>query len=184
MLFKSFSWLGDHNKYRKDYERLGVDFIAPYDIDKTRVNWWFGNFYLQAFRLPHGDISSWGALIRHKNGETLLFATDYEYNPFIFKACKVEHFIVECNYQPQYVDIDAPNKSHKLGAHCSLPTCKKFLKENYTDYMSNVLLIHLGKGSTNPKECVEEIKNELTGVNVDYARKNTVYELKRKGDAT
>ncbi len=174
--------VSDHAKYRRDFELLGIDVVAPYDSDKNRVNAKCGGFDLQAFRLPHGDISSWGVLIRHSTGETALFTTDLEYNPYVFKACKVNHYLIECNYQPQYVDIDAPNKSHKLTGHQGLDTCKRFLIANHNDYMKDVLLIHMGKDSANPKECVAEIQQALGDyVKVDYARPNTVYEM---GDKT
>lgn len=155
---------------------LGVDVIAPYDKDLIRQNAQCGGFNIQAFRMPHGETFSYGALIRHTTGETVLFQTDCECNEYVFKACKVNHFIVECNYQPQYVDLDKGNKNHKLGGHCSIDTLKRFLKVNETDYTKSVLLIHMGKDSTNPNECVEEIKSIISGnVAVDYARPNTTY---------
>lgn len=161
---------------------LGVDVIAPYDKDKIRVNAKVGGFDLQAFRLPHGEICSYGVLIRHDTGDTTLFMTDYEYTEYVFKACKVNHFLIECNYQPEYVDLDKGNKSHKLGGHQSIDTCRRFLKVNQTPYMSNVMLIHMGKDSTNPKECVADISKALGGdVNVTYAKSNTAYDFKRKG---
>lgn len=167
----------DHSKYRKDYELLGVDVIAPYDKDLIRQNAQCGGFNIQAFRMPHGETFSYGALIRHTTGETILFQTDCECNEYVFKACKVNHFIVECNFQPQYVDLGVGNKSFKFG-HCSLDTLKRFMKVNETEYTKSVLLVHLGQGSTNPKECVEEIKNVLSGdVVVDYARRNTTYNF-------
>ena len=169
----------DHSKYRRDYELLGVDIITPYDTDKIRLNAKCGGFDIQAFRLPHGEGFSYGALIRHLSGETLLFMTDYEFCTYLFKACRVNHYLVECNYQAIYLDLDAPNKSHKVLGHSSLDTCNKFLLANKNGYMRNVVLVHLGKDSTNPKECVETIKRSLGEyVNVDYARPNTVYELR------
>ena len=174
--------VSDHAKYRRDFELLGIDVITPYDTDKQRVNAKCGGFDLQAFRLPHGDIFSYGVLIRHVSGDTTLFMTDFEYTEYLFKACKVNHYLIECNYQPQYVDIDAPNKEHKLRGHCSLDTCRKFLIANHNDYMKDVLLIHLGKDSTDPRECIDDIKRSLGEyVNVDYARPNTVYNM---GDKT
>jgi len=172
----------DHAKYRRDYELLGVDMFTPYDTETIRQNFKCGGFDLQAFRLPHGDIFSYGVLIRHVSGDTTLFMTDFEYTEYLFKACKVNHYLIECNYQPQYVDIDAPNKEHKLRGHCSIDTCRKFLIANHNDYMKDVLLIHLGKDSTNPRECIDVIKRSLGEyVNVDYARPNTVYNM---GDKT
>ena len=171
----------DHSKYRREYEMLGIKMITPYDLDKIRVNEKAGGFDLQAFRLPHGDTFSYGLLIRHSTGVTTLFMTDFEYCQYMFNACKVNHYIVECNYQPEYVDYDAINKEHKVMGHMSLPTCKRFLVSNKNESMKNVLLIHMGKDSTNPKECVAEIKEALGGdINIDYARPNETYDFDRR----
>lgn len=170
----------DHAKYRKDFEKLGIEIFAPYDKDAIRDNRQYGNFNLQAFRLPHGETFSYGLLIRNKD-ETALYMTDFEYCPYVFKACKVNYYLIECNYQLQYVDFDAPNKEHKLRGHCSLETLKKFLEANKNYDMENVILCHMGFGSTNPQECISDVEN-IVGCNVvvDYARPNTEYELTDK----
>lgn len=172
----------DHALSRKDFDNMGVPVFAPYDNNKSRENYKTADFTIQAFVLPHGETTSYGALIRHiKTGETVLYCTDFEYSRFVFSGCKVNHFIVECNYQSQYVNLDAPNIQHKLGGHCSLKTCAEFIEANKTTYMQSVLLVHLGIGTTNPQECVEEIeKHVYAHTKVDYARANTVYELTSK----
>lgn len=169
----------DHAKYRRDYEKLGVTVFAPYDADAIKANKRCGNFDIQSFRLEHGDTFSHGALIRHlTTGETILFMTDFLCTPYIFQACRVNHYLIECNYQPQYVEIGAGNKEHKLMGHCSLDTAGRFVKANYNTHMQNIILCHLGITSTNPKECVKHIE-DIAGPNVfvDYARANTDYEL-------
>ena len=168
----------DHSKYRKDYEGLGVPMLAPYDTDVARASAHMGGYYIQAFKNPHGDIESYGALIRHNNGETILYLTDLSFCRYTFKGCKINHFLVEVNYQKKYVDIDAPNFKHKIGGHCSLETCKGIIQANLTPSMKSVIAVHLGFGSTNPTEIVNEIKSIVPdNVFVDYARKGTKYEL-------
>lgn len=170
----------DHAKYKKDFEMCGFDMLIPYEQNIIRVNKRFGNFTIQAFQLPHGDTNSYGFLIRHMvSKETILYLTDFEYCRYTFKACHVNHYLIECNYQDEYVDLDAPNKAHKLLGHASLTTCKNFVKANHNNDMQTVILCHLGKVSTNPFDCVEEVQKVITpSVIVDYARPNTVYELK------
>lgn len=169
----------DHFSQWNEFDKLGFDMLAPHLTGKVRVNKEFYPYSLQAFRLPHGDTYSYGVLIRHlETKDTMLYMTDFEYCEYVFKACKVNHYLIECNYQKEYVDFDAPNKEHKLRGHCSLDTCKNFIKANYTGDCKSIILCHLGFGSTNPTECVDEIKT-LTDkhVTVDYARPNTTYEL-------
>ena len=152
--------------------------FIPYEKDVLRQNKSLGNYWLQAFRVPHGEAINYGLLIRHKNGETILYITDDSYCQYSFKACKINHFLVEVNYQEKYVDMDAPNFKHKIGGHCSLETCKGIIQTNLTPSMKSVIAIHLGFGSTNPTEIISEIKAIVPdGVYVDYARNGTKYEL-------
>ena len=172
---------GDHAKYRKEFESLGVEVFAPYDTDKMRVNKQIGGYTIQAFRIPHGDVKCFGFLINHKSGERVLYLSDFSYTEFNFTGCKINHFLIECNYQDKYVDTESANFKHKVADHASLKVCRDFIKANVTPYMKSILLIHLGKDSTNPEECVAGIE-KIVDCNtfVDYARPNTTYELKGK----
>lgn len=168
----------DHSKFRKEYEPLGVDIFAPYDGNKNRVNAQIGGFTLQAFSVPHGDTPNWGLLGKHKNGESFIYITDYSYTQYLFSGYRINHFLVECNWQTKYVDVTSENFRHKIADHCSLETCKKFIEANLTDNTQSVILCHLGQESTDPKECVEEIEKVVKSyVFVDYARPKTTYVL-------
>lgn len=175
----------DHVKALKDFENIGCEILAPYVKGNIRENKLMYPYHVQAFLLPHGETTSYGFLIRHaETRETLLYATDFEYIAYTFNACKVNYYLIECNYQPEYVDYDAPNKEHKISGHCALNTCKEFLKVNANAHTHSVILCHLGQGSTNPKECVTEVKSIVgDNVSVDYARANTIYELGVKENA-
>lgn len=152
--------------------------FTPYDTAPIRANKQLGNYFLQAFSVPHGDVPCYGVLIRHNNGETALFITDFLYTQYVFKACKVNHFIIECNYQDKYVDRDSASYSHKVGDHCSFNTCKKFLEVNKTPYAKNVLLVHYGVGTCDIEECCSEIRKVVENyTKVDYARKGEMYQL-------
>ena len=178
MLYKSFARLGDHAMYRKEYENVGLEMFTPYDRENVRENKQLGGYFVQAFLVPHGDCRCYGLLIKHKNGESALFITDFLYTQYSFKACKINNFIVECNYQHKYVDRELANFAHKIGDHCSFDTCKKFLEVNNTDATKNVLLVHYGFETCDIKECVDEVQKTLgNGVKVDYARKGEVYQL-------
>lgn len=171
----------DHFKAFEDFENMGCKCFAPHVNGKIRENMEFYPYYVQAFQLPHGETNSYGFLIRHlKTKETLLYMTDFEYCQYVFSASRIDYFLIECNYQKEYIDLDAPNKKHKLKGHCSLDTCREFVKANISDSMKTIILCHLGAESTNPKECVSEIGKVVNSyVFVDYARPNTVYQLGR-----
>lgn len=158
---------------------LGIEIVAPYDTCPIRINKELGGFFIQAFQLNHEDTPCYGILVRHKgNHETFLYATDTEYIRYNFNACKVNHFMVEVNYQAKYVDFDAPNYSHKLKGHQSLETCIKFLKENVNESTKSVIPIHLGVGSTDFCEIKQEIQSVVgENVLVSIATKGKVIEV-------
>jgi hypothetical protein len=62
----------------------------------------------------------------------MLFVTDYEYIPYNFKKQQIQHFLIEANYQEQFIDKDLPNYEHKLQGHASLETCVGAIKANQT----------------------------------------------------
>lgn len=168
----------DHYKSFPDIKKFGIPTFSPFENQPIRENKTFGNYYLTCFKVPHNDNPNYGVVI--KNGDDrLLYCTDMEYIPYTFRAMKINHFVVECNYQKQYLDLDAPNKEHKILGHCGLDTLIDFLKQNQTEYMKNIVIVHMGVGSCNPKECVTEIERTLGAlVDVDYARPNESYDFR------
>ena len=108
--------------------------------------------------------------------------TDFEYCRYVFKKQKVNHILIECNYQQKYVDLDLPNFEHKVRGHCSLDTCKEFVKTNATDSLETVILLHMGQETCDPIECVEEIQKVAKNAYVDYAMAGLEVELRKKGE--
>lgn len=156
---------------------MGLQVFEPYKCDvRHKV---FGSFKVQAFTVPHGDCLCFGFYIKvvdHK----LIYATDFEYIPFNFHKQALDTLIVECNYQDEYVDRDAPNFDHKILDHCELQTTIGVIKANQTDYLKNVIITHMGESTANAIECVTEIKRVTKEwVNVDYARPGATYILSK-----
>lgn len=103
------------------------------------------------------------------DGQKLLYLTDLEYCPYVFKKQRLDHMLIECNYQKKYVDMDAPNYAHKVKGHCELETCKGIVESNKSYALQNVILCHLGGDTTDADECVTEIKKIAPLANVDVA---------------
>ena len=152
------SFVTDHNKSVKDLQIMGINVWQPYLDEKTYQRKQFGKFKVQCFDLPHNGTSNRGFLIE-VDGQKILYMTDFEYCPFKFDKQKINHMLVECNYQQELVDRDLPNYEHKIRGHCSLDTCKEFIKVNATDSLQTVILCHLGQETTEPEECVAEIQS-------------------------
>ena len=167
---------GDHALYRNDYKLMGCDIFAPYEEIGKKASRHYKPWYIRAFKLPHGETSSYGALIEHDNGERLLYLTDMEYCPFNFKDWNVNHIMVECNYQPEHVDLEAANKEHKLRGHCNLNTAIDLVLANKTEALKSVTLIHAGIRTLNPTECVVRMQNAVgNDVAVNFARNGKEY---------
>ena len=157
----------DHSLSAKEIMNMGIKIYEPFVFRK-----WFGGFKVNSFEVPHDNEPCVGYLITCPDGQKVLYATDFEYIKYNFQKIGIDHIIIECNYQQEYVNRDLPNFEHKIKGHCSIDTCKKFIEVNATDSLKTVLLVHMGVETCNAEECVREIKKVVkSGVFVDYARK-------------
>ena len=171
----------DHSLAVADFEKMGIPVWQPYLGEKTYQRKQFGKFNVQCFDLPHNGTPNRGFLIE-VDGQKILYMTDFEYCPFKFTTQKINHILVECNYQQELFDRDLPNYEHKIRGHCSLSTCKDFIKANVTDNLQTVILCHLGRGTTEPEECAAEINKIVPQANVFVAKKGLEIELRKKGE--
>lgn len=168
----------DHSKSVKDFEDMGISVFKPYDETKAcPLKIRYGNFDIQAFKLPHNGTPNYGYYIK-ADGQKILYLTDFEYCQFNFKALGVNHIICECNYQQELVSRDLPNFEHKIRGHCSLDTCKNFIAANKTNALRTVILCHMGAETCDRKTAVKEIKGVVGNqVLVDVAEKNKSWEF-------
>lgn len=166
----------DHSKSMQDFKNMGIQIFAPY-LDKSKTCK-FGGFKVQAFELPHDETENYGFLIQ-ADGQKILYLTDFEYCKYSFAKLKVQHIIIECNYQKELVDKDLPQYEHKIRGHSSFDVCRDFIDVNKSEELRSVTLIHYGEGTCHIKECVEGIKQIVEpDVVVDYARKGWEMEMK------
>ena len=175
------SFVTDHSKSVADIKKMGVTVWEPHLDEKTYQRKQFGKFNVQCFDLPHNGTSNRGFLIE-VDGQKILYMTDFEYCPYVFAKQKINHILIECNYQQELVDRDLPNYEHKIRGHCSLDTCREFIKVNATDSLQTVILCHLGQGTTEPEECVAEIQKIVPVANVCVAERGLEVELRKKGE--
>lgn len=167
----------DHSKSVDDLKCMGIDVWQPYLDEKKIQRRYFGGFSITSFDVPHDDTDCCGFLIECQNGGKLLYATDFEFIKYSFKKMRVQHLLIECNYQKEYVNEEAENKSHILRGHAELRTTLNIVRDN-SDSLKTVILCHLSQNNANPTECVAEVQKIVNPtVYVDYARKNFEIEL-------
>lgn len=166
----------DHVKSAADFKKFGVDVWQPYMNEQKIQRRYFGGFEVNSFDVPHDDCPCVGYLIKCPDGSKLIYATDFEYIKYSFKKLRIQHALIECNYQQEYVNTEAINKSHIWRGHAELQTTKQIVQDNAYS-LKNVILCHLSQGNANPYECIEEIQKVVNGANIDYARAGLDVEL-------
>lgn len=155
---------GDHAKAVKDFENMGIEVFKPYmnyEPNYLRRNEMYvkvyKNFKVTSFQLPHNGTANCGYFIETDN-QRVLYLTDFEYCPYIFGKQKVNHILIECNYQQELVSRDLANYEHKIRGHCSLETCKSFIAANKTSALRTIILCHMGTETTIAEECLPEVQ--------------------------
>jgi len=149
----------DHFGYHAEYEKIGVKAFYPWMREEESVK--YGGFKIQAFKNPHGDIVSYGFYIKHEDMGKMLFLTDLEYCPYDMSNLNVNHILVECNYQQDMIDMDAPNFKHKVQGHMSFDTCKEFVRHNISKHLQTVMLIHSNPYTLDENMAVKQIKDMI-----------------------
>lgn len=130
-----------------------------------------GSFTVIPFYLPHttrdkdtGQLIpcfNYGYIVEHKEMGKLLYMTDFEYCIYSFQKMQVEHMVIECNYCEELVDMTEANYRHRIKGHCSLLTCKQFIKQNRTESLRTVTLVHLSGKASDAKKMLKEIKETV-----------------------
>ena len=167
----------DHSLSVKDFENMGINVWQPYLEQNKSPKIKFGGFSIRSFDVPHDDTSCCGFMIEAPGGDKILYATDFEYIKYSFRKMNIQHFLIECNYQNEYVDKSAENRNHVLKGHAELQTTLGIIKDNL-DSLKTVILCHLSEKNSIPEECVVETKKVVKhNVFVDYARKGLEVEL-------
>ena len=166
----------DHSKSVNEFKKLGIPIWQPYLEREKMQQRYFGGFVIRSFDVPHDDVECRGFLIICPNYDKFLYATDFEYIKYSFKKMRIQHMLIECNYQNKYVDKVASNREHVLRGHAELHTTLGVVKDN-ADSLKNVILCHISNANGNPYEMVEEVQKCVKNANVDFAEKGKEFSL-------
>lgn len=184
----------DHLKYVREHLKAGIPVYTNEETTQAIENIsgaqfysvpefkpvQIGGFKCIPFYVPHNGTPCYAWLIEHPEMGKLLFATDFEYIPYNFKKQQIQHFLIEANYQEQFIDKDIPNYEHKLMGHASLETCIGAIKANQSPNLRSVIMCHLGAGSSSGNYFVNEMQ-KVTGrnTNVDCAVPGLAVEINK-----
>ena len=156
---------------------MGIPIYKPYD--KTiacplRIT--YGNFTVQAFKLPHNETPNYGFLITVDN-QKILYMTDFEYCQYVFKKQQVNHILIEANHFKGLLDHDRPNYEHSVRGHADIEVTCKFLEINKTEQLRNVVLIHLSS-ECGDADLFKEMADKVVDCPVYIAKSGLEIELK------
>ena len=167
----------DHSKSVDDFKRYGISVFEPYKDDKFERKKTFGRFEIYPFELVH-DVPCFGFYIRHTDMGSFVYLSDTEYCKYRFP--RVNHILVETNYDKRIIDSSHPAKEHILRGHLELQTTKDFISANKTPDLRNIILCHLSSENADPETMQKEVQS-VAGkwVNVAVAKKDIIIPLNR-----
>lgn len=167
----------DHSKSVDDFKRYGISVFEPYKDDKFERKKTFGRFEIYPFELVH-DVPCFGFYIRHTDMGSFVYLSDTEYCKYRFP--RVNHILVEANYDKRIIDSSHPAKEHILRGHLELQTTKDFISANKTPDLRNVILCHLSSENADPETMQKEVQS-VAGkwVRVDVAKAGMTVELSK-----
>ena len=184
---------GDHSRYIKDFMQSGIPVFTAFETQvalevitgertialSPNKSCQIGSFTVVPFNVPHDtEIECYGYLIKHEEMGQLLFMTDLEYCKYNFSKNRIEHIMVEANYDMQFVNRDEPNYEHRLRGHMSLDTALKFISTNDNPALRNVALIHLSDKSGDPALFKQKTEETIRyGANVYVAEKGLEVDM-------
>ena len=154
-----------------------------------RIPFEVGSFRIVPFYVPHDGCPCYAYIINHSECGNIIYATDMSRIAQVdenyrlkmvdgkpidwsFKNLRLSHMIIEANYDFfDFADIDEFKRSHVGFGHHSLQQCKRFVEENKTPDLRNVILVHLSKDTDeeNIRSQVQSVAGKWVNVAVAHA---------------
>jgi phosphoribosyl 1,2-cyclic phosphodiesterase len=186
---------GDHAAYAERYADLGLQLYAS-KLTGIAIRqavrpvgagalWTLGGgFGLFAFKTKHDAVEPLGFIITHDELGRLLFITDSAAIPFNFARWKVDHIMVEANYDDLIVnqrivngDLSLAQASRVSRTHLSIRGAVELVRANETSNLKTVTLLHLSADSADPEAFKKKMQDAVVFADVDVARPGLVREL-------
>lgn len=134
------------------------------------------------FTVPHthndGEKCLNFAYMIEKDGERLLYMTDWMYCPYNLSKLKINHFLIAVNYtDPDLEEEPDGNIRHILQGHSSLKTAKEFLRTSMTDACRTIIACHLSQRNADEDQILTELRELAPNAEVAIAKKGMRIDL-------
>lgn len=139
-----------------------------------------GGFKLQAIPLFH-NTTCFGFIIEHDEIGKAIFCTDTCRIPYRFKDAN--HLWIEANYDYCLMIDHMCDNIYSQSAsenHMELNDTIDVIKENYSNALQTVVLLHLSNGNSNSNDFVKRVKETIGFNNVWVADKGLKIELSKE----
>lgn len=169
----------DHCKSERQFINMGADVFAPYHSENLMQVHKNKGWYFKSFSLPHGDCPNAGTYIMSPEGHKIIYATDFQYCPYVFTKLGINTFLIECNHDDEFdKEENEGHWEHSVRDHSSISTVCEFLRVNKTDEMRTVILCHTSENNLNVDDAVCRVR-EVVGdmVQVYVARKGMEIQI-------
>ena len=181
----------DHVAGIQQLQRHGIDVYANHEVRKQfpRCGWicrnhpeYINGWNITPFVVPHtnnnGEKCLNYAYMIDKDGERLLYMTDWMYCPYNLSKFRINHFLIAVNYTDgdMQEDLDG-NIRHILQGHSSLKTAKEFLQTSMTDDCKSIIACHVSQRNADEDLILTELKELASNATVVLAKKGMTYEL-------
>ena len=199
----------DHARAVRDLNKVGIRTILPWESENAHR----GFYTVKPFPLTDStgrfvhtnqDGSScpvYGFLVEHPEMGRMVYLTDCEFCKWKFK--RINHILVECNYDRDLINPNAPNSEHVYRGHMELSTAVDFIRSNASGDLQNIMLCHVGSNldpdvairrvvegvPNNPKTIIVERGKDyvlsgsyVTGNNDNRHRKRADFDSRSSGN--
>lgn len=179
----------DHSYSIHQLLRRGIDVYANHEVrEKNKGCGWVCRNHTEVvngwrftpFVVPHtnndGEKCLNYAYLIEKDGERLLYMTDWMYCPYNLSRFNINHFLIAVNYTDLEEDADG-NIRHVLQGHASLKTAKEFLMTSMTDACKTIIACHLSQRNADEDQILTELRELAPDATVEIARNGETYQL-------
>lgn len=186
---------GDHAGFADRFAGLGLPLFASrgtglairQPVRPIRANHWWnlgGGFEVMPFAVRHDAAEPLGFVVKHEELGSLLFVTDSGEVPYNFKSWKVDHIMIEANYDDALIDerviggeIARPQAMRVKGTHLSIREAIEFVRANETEALKTVTLLHLSAQSADRVAFQRKMQDAVLFADVVVARPGVVRVL-------